>query len=49
MDLNMHEEEAYASGEGAILIDEPALFETGVTVVQGAVPASGADGTGGAS
>jgi Amt family ammonium transporter len=48
MDLTMHEEEAYASGEGAILLDEAALFEPGANVIPG-LSASPTGATGGAA
>ena len=48
MDLTMHEEEAYASGEGAILLDEQALFEPGANVIPG-LSASPSGATGGAA
>jgi hypothetical protein len=35
MDLTMHEEEAYASGEGAVLLEGPGLFDAEVAVVPG--------------
>jgi Amt family ammonium transporter len=41
MDLTMHEEEAYASGEGAILVDEPGMFETALDGVAGVPQSAG--------
>ncbi len=48
MDLTMHEEEAYASGEGAILIDEMSMFDPAVGLVSG-IAASPSGATGGAA
>ena len=48
MDLAMHEEEAYSSGEGAILLDESSLYEPEVDLIPG-MSASATGATGGAA